>query len=126
MLVRIKNGQMARLERVSVPFSKIKASIAGILQQAGYLKDVERRSKKTGRSEFDYLDLGLNYNDGEAAISGVKIVSKPSRHLYQKSAEIRIVRSGRGISVLSTSEGVMTSQDARKKKIGGEILFEIW
>ena len=126
MLIRIKNGQMARLDRVTVPYSKMKAAVATILSQNNFVKDVERRTHKTKKSEFDYLDVGLHYGEGEGAISGLKIISKPSRHMYQKSSEIRVVRSGRGISVLTTPEGVMTSQEARKKNIGGEILFEIW
>lgn len=126
MLIRIKNGQMARLDRVTVPYSKMKAAVAAVLSQNGFIKDVERRTRKTKKSEFDYLDVGLNYTEGEGVINGMKIISKPSRHLYQKSSEIRVVRSGHGISVLTTPEGVMTSQDARKKHVGGELLFEMW
>ncbi len=126
MLIRIKNAQLVHAERVLVPASKIKQSIATILQKAGYVANVEHRTRKMKKSEQDYLDLGLQYTDGVGAISGLKIVSKPSRHLYIKAKDIKLVRSGHGMAVLSTPQGVMTSQEARKQGIGGEVLFEIW
>ncbi|HXV26715.1 MAG TPA: 30S ribosomal protein S8 [Candidatus Paceibacterota bacterium] len=134
MLTRIRNAQAARKERVTVPFSKVKFRIANILASAGYLGDVERRKVKAGRSEHDILDLGLKYlpagqaggNNGLGAISGLKLVSRPSRRLYTGAKDIRPVRSGFGFSVMSTSKGIMSSKDARKENVGGEIMFEIW
>lgn len=126
MLIRIKNAQAVGHERVSIPFSKVKLQIAQILNSAGYVGEVERRTRKAKRAEVEYLDLALKYNDGEGAISGIRIVSRPSRHIYVKASAIKPVRSGFGSAVVSTSKGIMTSQDARKGGMGGEVLFEIW
>lgn len=126
-IIRIKNAQATRKERVFVPFSKMKAKIAGVLKNAGFLADVERRKKKVGKSEHEYLDIVLRYDeDGRPGINGVKLISKPSRHLYIRAKELKLIRSGYGITVLSTPNGIMSSKDAFKQKIGGEILFEIW
>jgi small subunit ribosomal protein S8 len=127
MLTRIKNAQAVRHESVSVPFSNVKLRIAQLLQTAGYVGDVERRTRKTKRSEIAYLDIMLKYGvDGSGAISGMRIISRPSRHLYVKATAIKPVRSGYGTAIISTSQGILTSQEARKSGLGGEILFEIW
>jgi small subunit ribosomal protein S8 len=133
MLTRIKNAQAVNHERVSVPFSNVKHQIAQILKNAGYLSDIERRTRKAKRAEVEYLDLRLKYlPDGQAgehgvgAISGLRIVSRPSRHIYIKASDIKPVRSGFGSAVVSTSKGIMTSQEARKAGLGGEVMFEIW
>ncbi len=126
MMIRIKNAQAVAHEHVSIPFSNVKLQIATILCDAGYVTSVERTKKKAKRSELDYLDLALKYKDGEGAISGIRIVSRPSRHIYIKASEIKPVRSGYGSAIVSTSQGIMTSQAARKAGLGGEVLFEIW
>lgn len=126
MLVRIQNAQAARKEQVSVPFSKVKFHIATLLKAAGYVGSVERRKRKAVKAELEYIDMDLKYADDQGAISGIKIVSRPSRHLYTKASELRPVRSGYGSAVISTSKGIMTSQEAKKANLGGEILFEIW
>jgi small subunit ribosomal protein S8 len=90
------------------------------LKKAGYLRSVEK--SKTKRE----IELGLVFFDGEPRIHGVERLSKPSRRLYQKASDIRSVRSGFGNLVLSTSKGVMTDMEAKKLKLGGEILFKIW
>lgn len=127
MLNRIKNAQAVGRERVSVPFSKVKLQIAQLLNAAGYVGEVERRTRKTKKSEVEYLDMALKYTDGtEGAIAGMRIISRPSRHIYIKASQIRAVRSGYGTAVVSTSKGIMTSQDARKNGLGGEVMFEIW
>ena len=126
MINRIKNAQAVGHEHVVIPFSNVKLQIATVLNDAGYVSAVERTTKKAKRAELDYLDVTLKYNDGEGAISGVRIVSRPSRHLYIKASEIKPVRSGYGSAIVSTSKGVMTSQAARKAGLGGEVLFEIW
>ncbi len=127
MLNRIKNAQAVGHERVSVPFSKVKLQIAQLLNAAGYVGEVERRTRTTKKSEVEYLDVALRYIEGtEGAIAGMRIISRPSRHIYIKSSQIRAVRSGYGTAVVSTSKGIMTSQDARKNGLGGEVMFEIW
>ncbi len=126
MLIRIKNAYLVKEDRVSVPFSKIKLSIAQILKEHGYLTEVERRKHKSKKSEHEYLDLSLRYGDNGPAFNDVRIVSRPSRHLYAKAREMKPVHSGYGIAVVSTPKGIMTSREARKQNVGGEILFEIW
>ena len=126
MLNRIKNAQAVGHERVSIPFSKVKLQIAQILKTAGYVGEVERRTRTTKRSEIEYLDLALKYEAGAGAISGIRIVSRPSRHIYIKASQIKPVRSGYGSAIVSTSKGIMTSQEARKSGLGGEVMFEIW
>jgi small subunit ribosomal protein S8 len=127
-LIRIRNAQMINAEHVVMPASKLRLQIANTLKDAGYLAGVERKKRKINKSEREFIDLQFKYDekDKENVISDMKLVSKPSRHIYIRAKDIRPVRSGYGIAVMSTSEGVMSSVEARKKNIGGEILFEIW
>jgi small subunit ribosomal protein S8 len=126
MLSRIRNAQAVGREHVTLPFSKLKLSIAQLLVDSGYVTTVERRKRKARTAEVEYLDITLKYVDGVGAIAGIKAVSRPSRHFYVKSKDIRPVRSGYGMAVVSTPKGVMTSLNARKERVGGEVLFEIW
>ncbi len=126
MLTRIKNAQAARRERVAMPFSKVKFHIANLLKEAGYVGEVERVKRTAVKSEQEWLDLTLKYDDARGAISGIRIVSRPSRHIYTRASDIRPVRSGFGTAVVSTSHGIMTSHQAKKANVGGEIMFEIW
>lgn len=127
MLIRISNAQAVDKEHVSVPFSKIKFKIAQVLKENGFIQEVEKKSKKGRKSEVDYLLISLKYDDlRNPALNGFKLVSKPSRHLYAKVEDMKPVRSGYGIAVISTSKGVMSSKEARKQSVGGEILFEVW
>ena len=126
MLIRIKNAQMAKSEHVSVPLSKTKLRVAEILKEAGYLGSIERKNKKGKKTEHEYLLLQIKYADGEGALSGIKLISKPSRKIYIKSKDIKLVRSGYGMSVISTPKGIMSSKEARKANLGGELLFEVW
>jgi small subunit ribosomal protein S8 len=126
MLARITNAQSVRHERVSVPFSTVKFHIAQLLQEAGYLAEVQRTKRKAKKAEVDWLDLRLRYDDNRGAISGVRLVSRPSRHLYTKAKAIRPVRSGYGLAVVSTPNGIMSGSAARKENVGGELMFEIW
>jgi small subunit ribosomal protein S8 len=126
MLTRITNAQAVRHERVSVPFSTVKMHIAHLLKDAGYIGEVERKKRKAKKAEVEYLDLALKYDDGLGAISGVRLISRPSRHIYTKSKAIRPVRSGYGIAVVSTPKGIMSGSTARKENVGGEVMFEIW
>jgi small subunit ribosomal protein S8 len=126
MLTRIKNAQAARHEQVWVPFSTVKFRIATLLKEAGYLSSVERKKRKARTAEVEWLDLALRYDADNGAIAGIRIISRPSRHIYTKASEIRPVRNGFGTAVVSTSKGMMTSQQARKANLGGEVMFEIW
>ncbi len=126
MLNQIKTAQAVRHEQVSIPFSKMKFAIANVLVRAGYISSVDRKKKKAKKTEHDYLLLTLKYVDGSSAISGIRMISRQSRRMYLAADEIKAVRSGLGMSVLSTSKGVMSSHDARKAHVGGEIICEIW
>lgn len=122
MIVRFTNAGKVRKDSVSVPYSKLKSEICVALEKEGYVKSVEKKGKDTGRS----LQVGLLYADGHPRITGTRRVSKPSRRIYRKSDEIRPVKNGYGISVLSTPKGILSGSAARKEKVGGEVLFEIW
>ncbi len=128
MLIRINNAQMVKHEQVSMPFSKVKFAIANILKATGFISEVERKSKKVQKqkSEHEYLKLTLKYDDGQRAISGFKVISRPSRHMYVKASEIKPIRSGYGIAIISTPKGIMSSKDAKKNNLGGEMMFEVW
>jgi len=123
MLARIRNGALARHDRVEMPHSTLKQSIANVLKQEGYLDDV-RESDGEGPKT---LTLVLRYGrEKSAAIDGVRRVSAPGRRVYVRHDRIPRVRSGMGISILSTSRGVMTDRQAREQKVGGELLCEVW
>ncbi|MEK7217428.1 MAG: 30S ribosomal protein S8 [Patescibacteria group bacterium] len=129
LLIRIKNAQAVSRGQVLIPFSKMKLAMANVLKDAGYLAEVERKKKfapSGKKTEHEYLLLTLKYLDGEKAIQDMKIISKPSRRIYIKAEEIRPVHSGYGLAVISTSQGVMNSKDAKKRKLGGELICEIW
>jgi small subunit ribosomal protein S8 len=123
MLTRIRNASLARHDRVEMPHSRLKESLAGVLKGEGYLDDV-RVAEGEGRRT---LTLILRYGrDKVSAIDGVRRVSAPGRRVYVRHDRIPRVRSGMGVSILSTSRGVMTDTEARKQKVGGELLCEIW
>ena len=114
MLIRIKNAQAVKGEQVIMPCAKVKFRIANILKEAGYISEVERKNKKLKKTEHEYLQLTLKYIDNQGAFSGVKIISRPSRRMYVKAKDIKSVRSGYGLAVVSTSKGIMSSKEARK------------
>jgi len=126
MLIRIKNAQAVKGEQVVMPFSKVKLKIANILKEAGYVSEVERKNKKAKKTEHEYLQLTLKYQDNQGALSGVKIISRPSRRMYIKAKDIKLVRSGYGLAIVSTSKGIMSSREAKKLGLGGEIICEVW
>lgn len=122
MLTRIRNASLARHDRTEVPASKLKASIAKILKDEGFIADV-RQSEGDARK----LTIVLKYGrDRASAIDGVRRVSRPGRRVYVSHDEIPRVFSGLGISILSTSRGLMSDRDARRLKVGGELLCEVW
>jgi len=126
MLVQLKNAQAAGLSNVTVPFSRMKFEIAKVLEKRGFIEEVEEKKKKMRKAEVPCLSLKLKYEDGVGAINGIKLVSKQSRRVYVQKADLKPVRSGYGILVVSTSKGLMTGDEARKAGLGGEALFEIW
>lgn len=123
MMIQIKNAGLAKKESVVFPFSKLKMSIMETLVKAGFIKSVVKKGKKV----IKYIDVTLNYhNDGGPMISGVSRVSKNSKRIYIKSKDIRPVRDGYGVMVVSTPKGVMSGVDAKKDGLGGEVLIKVW
>ena len=124
MLTRIRNATMVKHDLVSIPTSKMKAAIAKILKEEGFIEGYEVTSTK---STQDSLRLYLHYSEqNEAGIRGLKRVSKPGLRVYVKKGEIPRYYGGLGVAFLSTSEGVMTGKQAWQKKLGGELLCYVW
>lgn len=122
-IVRLTNAGAIRKPSVSIPYSAFKYAIAEKLKDAGYISGVEKKGKKVKKT----LDVTLKYDEaGDAVIQGVKRVSKPGRRMYRSVHEIVPVRYGHGALILSTPKGVLTDKEARKQKVGGEALFQIW
>ena len=122
MLNQIRNAQAVFKPEVSVPFSRLKQGIAQILVDEGFLSGVKKALKKDDRM----LKINLKYNQDAPAISALKRVSKPGQKVYVQAVQIKPVKGGRGIAVISTSKGLMTNKRARKERIGGEVLCEVW
>lgn len=122
MLTRIRNAYHAHQAELDMPYSNFKKAIAQLLKDNKYLSDYsvgEDNNKKT-------LHLVLSYPNGNPAITSIRRVSKAGRRLYSGKNKLPYVLSGLGIALISTSKGLMTAQEARKKSLGGEIICEIW
>ncbi len=122
LLNRIRNAQILSRSEVRVPFSKLKYEIAKILEQKKFVKKIS----KVGRKARKVIKIDLEYENGQSAISGLKRVSKPGQRVYLSVKKIKPVRGGHGIAIISTPKGLMTDKEARKQKVGGEIICEIW
>jgi small subunit ribosomal protein S8 len=123
MLTRIRNAGLARHDRTEVPASRLKEAVALILKSEGFIADV-RPSEGDGPKK---LTIVLKYGrDRQSAIDGVRRVSRPGRRVYVRHDRIPRVLSGLGISILSTSRGLMSDREARRQKIGGELICEVW
>lgn len=122
MLARVRNAAMVRLDRTEMPHSKIKVAIAEILKEEGFISDY-REEKEFPAKLTVYLKYG---RDRESAIAGIRRTSRPGRRLYVGYQDIPKVLNGLGVSIVSTSHGVMTDTAARDSKVGGEILCEVW
>ena len=121
MLTRIRNAALARHERTLVPASQLKKHIAEILKAEGYIADV--RQEEDPRS----LTIVLKYGrDRTSAIDGIKRISRPGRRVYVRHDHIPRVLQGMGVAILSTSRGIMSDKEARRQKVGGELLCEVW
>lgn len=125
-VVQIMNAGAVRKDVVSVPYSKLKAAIAEKLIEIGYLKSAAKHGKKVKKTLEVELLYKRNEQGTEHAIRGVKRISKPGRRLYIGASEIHAVKFGTGKLVLSTPAGIVTGEEARKHRVGGEQLFIIW
>lgn len=123
MLTRIRNAILSRKDKVEMPASNLKERVAEILRDEGFLAGVARNDDVPGGT----LTIALRYGtDNQAAIQAIRRVSKPGQRKYVRSDQVPRVRSGLGVSILSTSRGVLTDKQARKLGIGGEVLCEVW
>lgn len=122
LLVRIKNAQKSGREIIEMPFSKAKLAVAQILTREGLLGGVEKKGAK-GKEK---MEIKLKYIDNGPAIQDLRRISRPGQRIYTMAGKIRAVKQGYGIAVISTSQGLMTDKEAKKKRMGGEILCEVW
>ena len=123
LIIRIKNSSAAGKATVFVNSTKFTENVAHALKKLGYISTVEKRKPNT---IVDGLELGLIYFDKEPRIHGAERISKSSRRMYMKASDIRTFKSGFGNTFLSTPKGVLADTDAKKLKVGGEVLFKIW
>jgi small subunit ribosomal protein S8 len=123
MLTRIRNGAGARKASVDVPWSRHKEAVARVLVEEGYLADAALVEEQP----FPVLRIGLRYDQGRRpVISGIRRVSRPSLRVYVGHHEIPAVRRGLGVSILSTPKGILADREARRQKVGGEVICQIW
>jgi small subunit ribosomal protein S8 len=123
LLSRIRNAIRARHDRTQLPSSRLKVRVAEILKAEGFISDIEE-AENQGRKT---LTVVLKYDrNRKAAIDGLRRISRPGRRVYVKHDRIPFVTSGLGVSILSTSSGLMTDVEARRRKVGGELLCEVW
>ena len=122
MLNIIKNAQAVNHPTVEVSFSNLKYEIVKILEKYGFISGVEKKGRKNKKT----IEITLKYDDKIPAISGLKKVSKPGQRIYVNTTQIKRVKDGHGIAVISTSKGLMADREAKKQKRGGEVLCEIW
>ncbi len=123
MLTRVRNASTAYHDEVEIPASKIKESIARILAEEGYVSGVER----VNGEGHPTIKIRLRYTeDRERVISGIRRISKPGRRVYRSASDLPRVLGGLGVAIISTSQGVMTDKQARRQKVGGEVLAYVW
>ncbi len=122
MLVRIRNGQRARLLKVDVPYSRLKEDIVRILKREGYIADYSTEGGGARRT----ITLYLKYDGRQPVIKGIRRVSRPGRRVYAARDSMPRVLNGMGVAILSTSHGVLTDADAVARGIGGEVICTVW
>lgn len=118
VLTRIRNGYLAKKKKVIVPFSGLKEKLAQILVKEEFLREAKREGQE--------LILQLKYRAGQPAVQRIRRISKPGRRIYKKAKELKSIQSGLGISIVSSPQGLMTNKEARKKRLGGEVICEVW
>ena len=125
MLTRVRNANTAMHDEVRMPSSKQKVALAAILEKEGYISGYTLAPSTTGPG--DVLTISMKYsNDRRRTISGLRRISTPGLRIYRKSTDVPRVLGGLGVAVLSTSHGLMTDREARKRKVGGEVLCYVW
>ena len=119
----MKNAGVSRKETVEFPFTKMKLAICDVLKNEGFIADFARKGKKVSNK---VIEVTLKYVAKQPKITGVTRLSKYSKRVYGGAADIKPVKQGKGILVLSTPKGILSGADARKEKVGGELLFKLW
>ena len=122
MIARVKNAQARKHKKVELPSSKFKSKIADILKNEGFIKDF----KVSTEEKKNILSLELKYHSGNPVISNFERVSKPGRRIFSSAESLPKINNGLGIAIISTPKGVMTDVDARKQKVGGEIICKVF
>ena len=123
MITRIRNGQLRKLNTVSIPNSRLRAKILDVLKDEGYISNYKILSEQQNNKS---LIVDLKYNNGIPVIKNIARVSKPGRRVYAKANSIPKILNGLGIAIVSTSMGIMSDNDARSKKIGGEVICRVF
>ncbi len=121
MIARIKNAQVRNHRKVSLPSSKFKSKIADVLKAEGYIIDYKINDDKK-----PLIEINLKYNLGNPVINTIERISKPGRRIFSSASSLPKINNGLGIAIVSTPQGVMTDVDARKKKLGGEIICKVF
>ena len=122
MIARVKNAQARKHKKVELPSSKFKSKIADILKNEGFIKDF----KVSTEEKKNILSLELKYHSGNPVISAFERVSKPGRRIFSSAESLPKINNGLGIAIISTPKGVMTDMDARKQRVGGEIICKVF
>jgi len=122
MLTQIRNAQAVSKAQVSVSYSNLKYEIAKILEKKGFIESVEKKGRKIKK----LIEINLKYNNKLPAISGIKRISKPGQRIYLPAKKIKTSKNSYKTAIVSTSKGLMTDKEAKKQRLGGEVLFEIW
>ena len=123
MITRIRNAQMRLLSNVIVPSSKFRVKILDVLRQEGYISNYKILSSS---NNIKNISVDLKYSNGQPVIKEIKRISKPGRRIYARASSIPKIQNGLGLAIVSTSKGIMTDNDARTKKIGGEIICRVF
>ncbi len=123
MLTRIRNGQQVRLAQIDCPSSKMRKSVLDTLKNEGFIEDY---SESEVRKNVKSLKINLKYYNGEPVIKHIKKISKPGRRVFSKITELPKVNNGLGVSILSTSKGIMPDYEAREKNVGGEVICNVF
>ena len=123
MITRIRNAQMRLLSSVKIPSSKFRVKILDVLKKEGYISDYKVLSDLNNKGS---LSVDLKYNNGSPVIKEIKRVSKPGRRIYARADSIPKIQNGLGLAIVSTSKGIMTDDEARSQKVGGEIICRVF
>ena len=123
MIARIKNAQLRNHKNIELPSSNFKIKIANVLKSEGFISDYKVKNEESNKT---ILEINLKYNSGSPVINTIERISKPGRRIFSSASSMPKINNGLGIAIISTPKGVMTDVDARKKKLGGEIICKVF